>query len=327
MVMNIPKIGPIVTVTLNPTIDRVVEVPGFHVGGHLKGRLRYRIPAGKAINVSRVLAAMGVAHIATGWVGGGDRALFDQQLVEAGVESRFVSIAGQTRENITIVDPEQQTETHIRDRGPDLLPGEIEQLMTTLDVLAQVPQSDDGHPLFVFTGSLAPGLKVDTFVEMLEQCRRRSALVVVDTSGEPLKRAADCRPFLVKPNASELADIYPCDPDNLDEVRDRARTLSERVDLVLLSLGKDGAALFSQGQSWSGCADLGGQKPVSTVGCGDTLLAGFLAGLVRTGNDLPNALRQALAAASASALSDKPATFRQEQYRQFLEETQISQSS
>ncbi len=301
--MSGPPFRRILTVTLNPTCDRVIEVPGFRVGEHLRGRVISRDPAGKAINVSRALAALCVENTAVGWVGQETLEAFERAAHAAGVTPRFTSIAGATRENVTILDPLGGTETHIRDAGPTVSEPDITRLLTELVAL-----SSEGS-LLVFTGSLAPGLSTDRFGEMLDACIARGAAVAVDTSGAALVEAARRPLWLVKPNLVELEDLAGEPVSGDAELSAHGRRLAESVSWVLVSAGGRGAYLFGADRVLHGSVALEQDRVKSTVGCGDALLAGFIAGLQADPSDSAAALRQAVLVAAASAVNPRPATF------------------
>jgi 1-phosphofructokinase len=300
--MMLPITQTIITVTLNPTIDRIVEVPGFRPGGHQKGRLRSRLPAGKAINVARALTSLDVSGTATGWVGRDAADEFDRFLTGHGVRPALLPIEGATRENVTVVDPAVPQETHIRETGPAVSDEEIQVLIDHLAAMAGESR------LFVFTGSAAPGLPPQRFGELLDLCTRRGTPVVVDAAGEMLRVALERPLMLIKPNLQELSEaLGERLDDDADVIREGYR-LAGRGGMLIVTLGSRGAYGFAGEQAWFGSCPVTDEQVRSTVGCGDALLAGFLAAGTRT-SALEDALADALAVAAASAMTDEPATF------------------
>jgi len=293
----------IVTVTLNPTIDRIIEVPGFHVGGHLQGRLRLREPAGKAINVSRALAALGVPNTAIGWVGMHTFDLFHESLERSGVKPCFIPISGPTRENITIIDPAGASDTHIRDTGPCITPADVDRLTDLLQSVA------GPNMLIVFTGSLPPGLSIEDWVELIEACTSRKSPVAIDTAGEPLRAARRRRPWMIKPNEKELRELVGRDLAGDEAIVDAGRKLAADVPVLLVTLGQRGAYCFSEDQVIHGRTTLPAGQVRSTVGCGDAMLAGFLAAIMDPERDIASCLEQGLLVSAASAMSEQPACF------------------
>ncbi len=300
--MNVP-FRSIITVTLNPTIDRIIEVPGLHIGGHQQGLLRVREPAGKAINVSRALADLGVKSTAVGWVGMNAFDLFHESMQAAGVKACFLPITGLTRENITLIDPRSRSETHIRDAGPAVDTADVRRLT---DLLQTVVNEES---LVIFTGSLPPCLSVEANQNLIRTCVERGARVAIDAEGEPLKCAVECRPWLVKPNEFELGELVGHSVSEEAALLDAARGLSEHIAVVLITVGKRGAYCLANGHIWHGQASVPTDAIRSTVGCGDAMMAGFLASLLTSGGDVEHALREGVAISAAAALTEEPAHF------------------
>jgi 1-phosphofructokinase family hexose kinase len=297
-----PQFDSIITVTLNPTIDRILEVPGFKIGGHLQGRLRLREPAGKAINVSRALSDLGVKSTAIGWVGMNAFDLFHEAMRKVGVKACFLPITGATRENITIIDPNSHTETHIRDAGPKVDDSDVRRLM---DLLQSVVTAES---LVVFTGSLPPGLPLHAWENLLQACIDRGARVAVDIAGQPLRVASEKRLWMIKPNEFELGELLGTSVPHEQAVIKAGRELAGRYPFVLITLGRKGAYCFAEGRVLHARAELRADQVQSTVGCGDAMLAGFLAGLMSDGN-IDTALREGVVISAAAATTDEPAHF------------------
>jgi 1-phosphofructokinase family hexose kinase len=293
----------IVTVTLNPTIDRIIEVPGFNIGGHQQGRLRVRKPAGKAINVSRALSELGVRNSAIGWVGMNAFDLFHEAMQTAGVKACFLPITGATRENITIIDPQSHAETHIRDAGPTVDTADVRRLTDLLQTVASE------QALIIFTGSLPPGLPMDAFDKLLASCTERGALVAIDTAGDPLRVAVERKPWLLKPNDHELAEFMGCDRTDEAFILQAGRQLNERIAVVLVTAGRRGAYCFAEGKVLHAQTSLPSDAVQSTVGCGDAMMAGFLSGLIDSKGDIETALREGVVISAAAAMTDEPARF------------------
>jgi len=250
----------IITVTLNPAIDRVIEVDGFAVGAHQVGRELLRVPAGKGINVSRVLAAMDVPSTATGFLGVDNLTVY-QPLFGGLITDAFVRLPGRTRENITITDRRTRMDTHIRDVGLSVDAAAMERLTDTLRRLT-TPES-----LFIFSGSLPPGVTPGAFAELVTGCLNNGARVAVDTSGTALTAVAGLPLWLANPNTEELPQLVGRDVcDDQGEVA-AASGLSARVANVLLTCGRQGAYLFAGDVAMHAVAPLEATEIVSTVGC------------------------------------------------------------
>ena len=282
----------IVTVTPNTCIDKVVEVRGFAVGGTLKGRVLRQHPAGKGINVSRCLAAMGHASAATGFVGRNERLVFARELARHGIADSLVEVDGRTRENITYLDPDARTETHVREEGFTVQPADLERLKAELARLVR-PES-----LVVLAGSVPPGMPATALAELVAACSKLGGRVAVDSNAEPFGHAVNAGPFLIKPNARELEELTGLSVGTPDEAIAAARTLLDRVEIVLASMGAEGAVCATADRCWHARGQVSDVQ--STVGCGDAALAGFLAGLEQ-GAAIPDCLARAIACGGAGA--------------------------
>jgi len=295
----------IMTIGFNPAIDRILECPDFHIGGHQQARQIARLAAGKAANVNRALAQLSTDSIATGFVGSNDLEFFHEQLMSAGpgrILCRFVEVAARTRENISILDPHRRLETHLRDRG--LAVTAEEAALLEHKVLHELKADD----VAVFAGSLCEGLDSNYFAKLLDECVARGAKVVVDSSGDPLKTAGGHRVWLLKPNLEELRQLVGVEvPNAASAVRAAAEPLLKNVQNILVTRGPMGAVLLTKDGAWSARLTTK-DVPVRTVGCGDHLLAGFLSETT-AGHDMQTALVTAVAVATARAMSPRMEEF------------------
>ncbi len=270
----------IVSVALNPAIDRTLEVPDLAIGSHVRGRLVSIQPAGKAVNVARLLGTLGTECILTGFVGEGDSGRFERSFDQAPVRVEMFEARDATRENITLVDPARKVDTHVRDVGFSLSPEDLERLRKKLGILA-------GRGSYVlFAGSLTPGMTAGDFAGLLKVCAEKGARVAVDSSGpglEPVRpegagsnrdRAADL--WLVKPNREELGEIAGCQIADDADIRAAAGSLLGHVEHVIVTLGGDGAYLFCRDGAWRATPEIQVERIINTVGSGDALLAGFV---------------------------------------------------
>jgi len=261
----------IVSVALNPAIDRTLETPNLRVGSHARGHLMSIQPAGKAVNVARLLGTLGTECILTGFIGEGDRARFEKSFDQAPVRVEMFEVRGATRENITLVDPVRKADTHIRDVGFSLTPENLERLKKKLGILA-------GRGTYVlFAGSLTAGMTAGEFADLLDVCAAKGARVAVDSSGaglEPLRQMRHL--WLVKPNREELGEIAGQEVASDARLRATAESLLAHIDEVVVTLGASGACLFCREGAWRARPEIDPERVVNTVGSGDALLAGFV---------------------------------------------------
>ncbi len=292
----------LISVCLNPAVDRSIEVDGLVLGEHQTGREVSRVAGGKAVNVTRVLAALDVACLATGFVGESNRLIFDSHLAQPLITEDFVSLPGWTRENITLIDTVAGQETHIRDAGLAItseamfaLSGKLRSMVTDSSTV-------------VFSGSLPPGVSPAAHASLIDLCIQTGAKVAVDTSGAALAELADRPLWLVKPNAEELAQLVGRPLAGLDDQLAAIGQLTETMDQVLLSRGADGAYLADRTGIYHGSIEVDPASIVNTVGCGDALLGAFIACLHKA-SEPAEALKVAVAVATAAAMTPASAQF------------------
>jgi 1-phosphofructokinase family hexose kinase len=284
----------LVIVTLNTSIDRALEVAHFAVGETLPAKVVSRALSGKGVNVNRCLSDLGFPSTATGFIGRWEEGLYRAGLAGTAVTLDFITVEGPTRTNTTILDPLAKTETHLREEGFQVTTDE------KLRLSAKLIQLTELHGDFLFAGSLPPGLTAREFSALLLSLKELGPRVMVDTSGDALSEAVAARPFLIKPNEQELADLTAKPVRSTEELLTAATGLLDRIQYVLVTRGPAGAVLVSREGIYSGLAALEPARVRSTVGCGDALLAGFLSGFL-TGTDFAEALRRGVAAGAAKA--------------------------
>jgi len=258
----------ILTLTPNPSVDRTCSIEHLERGAVIRALDSREDPGGKGLNVSRALALNGTATAAVFPVGGVYGTLMLELLAAEPIDLRPVRIGRPIRANTTVVEPDGTT-TKLNEPGPELAPAEVGALRD------QVRSAAASADWVVCCGSLPPGVAEDFYADLITQCRAAGAKVAVDTSGGPLLAALDANPDLIKPNRVELAEAVGHDLATLGAVADAALSLVSRgVGTVVVSLGRDGALLVDRDQvlhAWASIA-----APVSTVGAGDALLAGYL---------------------------------------------------
>jgi len=260
----------IVTVTLNPSLDRTIEVAALVVGSLVRGTSTRVDAGGKGVNVARALAEHGTKTRAVLPTGGPDGERLLALLADSGVDVVSVPVAASTRSNVSLVEPDGTT-TKVNEPGGTLTADEVQAVVDCVVLAA------DGADWVVLCGSLPPGVPVDVYARLCRALQHGGTRVAVDTSGPALDAALDASPALVKPNRDELAESAGRPIATLGDVLTAAEQLRRRgAAAVLASLGPDGAVLVSDE------APLTGRSPVlaprSTVGAGDAMLAGFLSG-------------------------------------------------
>lgn len=261
----------IVTVTPNPSVDRTVLVDVVIRGEVIRARSARIDPGGKGVNVTRALTAHGAATTAILPIGGVEGHLLRDLLTDAGVDTVAVSITLPTRANISILEPDGTT-TKINEPGPLLDQDEQERL------LAAAVARLDGRPAWlVGCGSLPPGLDADFFARLVRAGAERGVHVAIDTTHTPLVLAAQAGAALLKPNRDELAEATSRTLSTIGDVVAAAEALRAPGGKVIVSLGERGALLVDERGAVLAAATVAStRRLVSTVGAGDSLLAGYL---------------------------------------------------
>jgi len=259
----------IVTVTLNPSLDRTVEVDRLDRGDVLRTGAPLLEPAGKGVNVARALTAHGVDSVAVLPVGGREGAELSALLDAAGVSARYVPVSGRTRSNLTVAEP-GGTVTKLNEPGLALGHDDL------TAITAVVRATAEAATWVVVSGSLPPEISTATFARFVADVRRSGARLAVDTSGDALSAAVEARPDLLKPNLAELAELAGRTLATLADVVSAAEAVrAAGVPTVLVSLGAEGGVLVGPDGVVVGTSRV--DVPRSTVGAGDSFLAGYLA--------------------------------------------------
>lgn len=325
----------IITVTLNTAIDRVLEVENFEVGEHLPADETLRYAAGKGVNVSRALARLGRDNVAAGFVGQAEASEFEQTLARTGpgrAMCQLLSVRGQTRENITIIDRIKRTDTHLRTPGYQTTRQDVQRIVSKLGLLSR-----DGA-FVVFGGSLPLGMNSADFDTLIYVALGGKAKVVLDVGGALMAEstsvdlsqpAAGATPskrlWMIKPNRQELADAVGVEKlSSESELIEAGQRLAHRVAWVVVTLGAEGALMFGDGKIWRAHTDVDPHTITSTVGCGDCLLAGLLDAQL-AGLTPAEVLKHGLAAATANAMRVSVAEYDLDLVREMASKTQVEQ--
>lgn len=288
----------IYTVTFNPALDYVVQVDHFTLGDVNRTVQEHIFYGGKGINVSAVLANLGVASTALGFVAGFTGEEIERGAKTLGFQSDFIHVKkGMTRINVKLKAGE---ETEINGMGPEIMPEDVDQLFAKLNKL----QQDD---ILILSGSIPASISDGIYEEIMKRLDGKGIRVIADATRDLLMNVLQYHPFLIKPNNHELGEMFDRVIATDGEIVHYARILQERgARNVLVSMAGDGAILVTEGgQVFKRKPPKGIVK--NSVGAGDSMVAGFTAGYLKTG-DYEEALKMGTAAGSASAFADGLAT-------------------
>lgn len=285
----------IYTVTFNPSLDYIIRVDDFRTGQINRTAREMILPGGKGVNVSIVLSNLGHDSKALGFTAGIIGEDLEDLLQKSGVSTDFIRVKnGCSRINVKM---RSDTETEINGQGPVIEEDEIRQLFARLD------QIESGDYL-VISGSVPNTLPNDMYEQIMQRLEGRGVRIVVDAEKDLMTRVLKYRPFLVKPNHLELGGIFGVSLVSQAEVLPYAERLqSMGARNVLVSMAGEGAVLLSEsGEVFRAPAPKGAL--VNSVGAGDSMVAGFLAGWIEQGS-YDSAFRMGLCAGSASAFSEQ----------------------
>ncbi|MVX65787.1 1-phosphofructokinase [Clostridium chromiireducens] len=288
----------IYTVTFNPALDYVIKVDNFTLGAINRTKREDIYYGGKGLNVSTVLTNLGYESIALGFIAG-----FTGDVIEKGAKSLgfctdFIKVReGLSRINVKLKSDE---ETEINGQGPKITKEDIDKLFTKLEKLKE-------KDILILSGSIPNTLDEDIYEKIMERLQKKDIQIVVDATKDLLLNVLKYRPFLIKPNNYELGEMFNVILNNDDDIISYAKKLQEKgARNVLISMAGDGAILITENGEVFKSEVLKGEVK-NSVGAGDSMVAGFIAGYL-TNNNYEEALKMGTAAGSASAFSEGLAT-------------------
>lgn len=262
----------IITVTLNPALDKTLEVPNFTPGRRHRTVDQVTMPGGKGVNVARAIKRLGQPVIATGLAGGATGTRIVEALNGEAILNSFVRIREESRTNTAVLDPTSGLQTEINERGPAVSPQELELFREKLLYLAK------GASMCVFAGSLPRGVEPDLYADLVREVKKLGVTTLLDTEGEPLRLAIRAEPDLVSPNELEAEELVG---QEFNDVEDRAQAVVEMtrvgateaimtvVDGCYAHVNDEGPTLYR--------VSVEEQEPRSRIGSGDAFLAGYAA--------------------------------------------------
>ena len=297
----------IYTVTLNPSLDYVVDVDEFELGRTNRAVSERLYAGGKGINVSFVLKNLGFESTALGFSAGFTGEEIKKQIQERGITENLITVLnGQSRINIKL---RGQQETEINGMGPDIEKEHIQQLLKKLSVLSP-------GDYLILAGSVPMKINDTIYYDILKTLDKKGIKAVVDTTGDLLLNVLKYHPFLIKPNIHELSELFSTEIKTKEEVVQYGLKLQDMgAQNVIVSMAGDGAVFICEnGEIYKSEAPKGVVK--NSVGAGDSMVAGFLAGFCET-KDFAKAFKMGVCTGSASAFSEDLAT--KEQVRQVMD--------
>ena len=285
----------IATVTLNPALDKTIYVERLVVGDTNRIERIETDAGGKGVNAARVLKELGADVLALGFLGGKAGRFIRHVLEEEGIPSDFVHVQGETRTNLAVEEASGTPPTTLNERGPTMDAQELERM------IAKVTHAAAKCEMVLLGGSLPPGAPTDIYRTLGEGIAKAGAKVVLDADGPPMVEGLRARPFMIKPNLDEAQRLLDRNIGTQDEAAAAARELASRAEIAIISMGKQGAMAATGDEVWKGIPPE--VRVVSTIGSGDSMLAGMMFRLCE-GGDLSEALALGCAAGAATAMTN-----------------------
>lgn len=285
----------IYTITFNPALDYVIKTQKFQTGKINISEKEYILPGGKGINVSIILKTLGIDSTAYGFISGFVGEEIEKQVKKYGIKTDFIKIENDiSRINVKITT--ESEETAIDGQGPFIEQSYIQLLYEKID---RIQKGD----ILILSGSIPRGIEKDIYQEICKKVENKDIKIFVDAAGELLLNTLKYHPFLIKPNQYELGEIFNIEISNQEEAIEYAKKLQQKgAKNVLVSMGKQGAILVDEnGYSYKSKSS-NTKKRVNTVGAGDSMVAGFIAGY-KLFDDYEKALQMGMAAGMATANS------------------------
>ena len=306
----------ILTVTLNAAIDKRYVVEGFRTGEVNRVKECTYVPGGKGLNVSKPASIYGAEVVATGFAGGHAGAYIEDALKPFGIRSAFYHVDAESRSCINIWDEVNQVQTEFLEPGFTLIEEDFAGFEAKFRQLVQEAK------VVAMSGSVPKGLDGTAYQRLVKIVKDAGIPVILDTSGKLLEMGIEAIPTMIKPNIDEIRMLTGKRCDDISEIIEAARAIHERgVKIVAVSLGADGS--LAVGDDGIFRARVPKIDAVNTVGCGDSMIAGFALGLSK-GLPLEETLRLASAISAAAAMREETGFFVMEDMEKLLPQIEIT---
>ena len=305
----------ILTVTLNVAIDKLYVVDHIDLGEVIRVKECNYTAGGKGINVSRVARLLDEEVTATGFIGGYSGEFVRENVRNARIQENFIKVNGESRSCINIVDRNTGKQTEFLEPGLNITDKNIEELIDHYELLCK------SCDIVTISGSVPIGGDETIYPRLIEIAKRKGKKVILDTSGKLLKAGIDAKPTVIKPNIEELKQLLGMTISSKEDIIHAASELhNSGIEIVIVSLGKDGAMIVCKEGVYQGTTpDI---KVLNTVGCGDSMVAGFAVGITRDYKIL-DTIRLGMAVSTANALTMETGYFDKEDMEKLFCEIEV----
>lgn len=281
----------IYTITLNPSVDLLVDMENFKLGQLNRMNNDLKLPGGKGINISRVLRQLGMPSMASGFLGGFTGDFIKDWLIGEDIKVGFIKIADDTRINIKLIN---QDETFINGRGPNVSLREIQEFIY---FLSRVGEGDT----VVITGSLPPTVDSEIYDRIIGICKANKANFYLDAPYNIIKKYIDKKPLLLKPSVSQLEKIYDIKINTMEDIINAGqKIIKDGAKFAIVILETKEALLFTEENIYK--SEKCSRELINTIGYKDSMVAGFLSAYIKTSNP-KEAFKVAMSAAVATGLN------------------------
>ncbi|WP_070000944.1 1-phosphofructokinase [Cellulosilyticum sp. I15G10I2] len=306
----------ITTVTLNVAIDKLYIVDEYKPYEVMRVQKCTYTPGGKGLNVTKVASLLQEEVTATGFVGGHAGEWILEALDKLGIKHQFVKGNNETRTCINIKELSTGRHTEFLEPGAPLTEEDEKVFLEVFE------RTIEKSKVVTISGSIPGGVSKDIYCKLVAICKKAGKKVLVDTSGELLTGVIEAKPTMIKPNIDELQAITKQDIHSIDDVIRVAKGLKDKgIEIVAVSLGKDGVLVLCEEGIYHGMPP--SIEPINTVGCGDSMIAGFAVGLSRE-YSISDTIKMAVAVSAANALTNDTGYFKEEDYNELLNRVTIN---
>jgi 6-phosphofructokinase 2 len=307
----------IYTITLNPALDRTMEVDGLVVDDANRILSEERYAGGKGIDCSRVIEELGGESTALGFIGGYDGLELEGRLINEGVLCDFTRIGGETRTNIILSNRREKTQILLNAAGPRITPAEIGLFFQRIHAIGRDAE------FVVVSGSVPPGVSHNIYAQITTTLKGKGIRVAVDADGELLRQACKAQPFLIKPNMHEFQRLTGVTSMEADDLVPKARRIADAgIEIVIISMGAKGLLGITKDEAyWASPPRV---RVVSQVGAGDSALAGFIYALTQK-KSFRESLILAAAAGTAAVMTPGTALCKKRDVEKIKKEIKIEE--
>ena len=304
----------ILTVTLNPAVDKTYTTGMLMLGQVNRMRTVHNMAGGKGINVTKILRQYGYQVMTSGFLGGYTGEFIESCMKKIQTDCRFTWVAGETRTSINVL-AEDGYVTELLEPGPVVSPQEMEQF------LKDYRQAVVASELVVMSGSVARGIPTDIYKKLIKIAQKEGKKCILDTSGEALVQGVEAGPFMIKPNQKELEYLVGHRLRDIEELTEAGKELLQKgIGHVVVSMGKKGLiSITKENVLW---AKVPLVKTVNTVGCGDGVVAAYAMSLLKQ-KDGVTALKYAAAISAANAATLENGDISQQLVEELVEKVQV----